>query len=318
MNVIKITPRGYCHGVVHALNLVSQTIADKSQPRPIYILGQIVHNQNITNAFEEAGAITLDGKNRQEILNQVKSGTVIITAHGINPNLITEANNRGLNVIDATCSDVYRTHSVIGEKLAAGYEVLYIGKHGHPEPEGAVGINPDLIHLIENESDLNQLKLTRDKLCITNQTTMSMWDTKKLMDLAKTKYPDLEVINEICLATQQRQEAVLEMAKAADITLVVGDQRSNNTNRLVQISEEMAGTKAYRINSVEDIDLAWLKASDVNSVAITSGASTPTVITKEVIDFVENFEKTDEKTWDNSTKLPLEKIIPRIKFRREI
>ncbi len=318
MNVIKITPRGYCHGVVHALNLVSQTIADKSQPRPIYILGQIVHNQNITNAFEEAGAITLDGKNRQEILNQVKSGTVIITAHGINPNLITEANNRGLNVIDATCSDVYRTHSVIGEKLAAGYEVLYIGKHGHPEPEGAVGINPELIHLIENESDLNQLELTRDKLCITNQTTMSMWDTKKLMDLAKIKYPDLEVINEICLATQQRQEAVLEMAKAADITLVVGDPRSNNTNRLVQISEEMAGTKAYRINSVEDIDLAWLKASNVNSVAITSGASTPTVITKEVIDFVEKFEKNDEKTWDNSTKLPLEKIIPRIKFRREI
>ncbi len=318
MNVIKITPRGYCHGVVHALNLVSQTIADKDQPRPIYILGQIVHNQNITNAFEEAGAITLSGKNRQEILNQVESGTVIITAHGINPNLITEAKNRGLNVIDATCSDVYRTHSVISEKIAAGYEVLYIGKHGHPEPEGAVGINPDLVHLIENQSDLNKLKLTKNKLCITNQTTMSMWDTKNLMDFAKAKYPELEVINEICLATQQRQEAVLEMAKAADITLVVGDPKSNNTNRLVQISEEMAGTKAYRINSVEDINLDWLKDEKVANVAITSGASTPTVITKEVIDFVEKFEKTDERTWDNTTKLPLEKIIPRIKFRREI
>ncbi len=313
MEVIKITPRGYCHGVVHALNLVSKTIADETKPRPVYILGQIVHNQNITNAFNEAGAITIDGKNREEILSKVESGTVIITAHGINPHLITKAANRGLTIVDATCSDVYRTHNVIKEKLADNYEVLYIGKSGHPEPEGAIGINPELIHLVSNIEDLENLKLTRPKVCITNQTTMSMWDTQKLMDKAKELYPHLEVINEICLATQQRQEAVLEMAKEADITLVVGDPKSNNTNRLVQISEEMAKTVAYRINNVEDIDLNWLLNTNVNKVAVTSGASTPTIITKEVIDFIEQFDKEDETTWEHTSKLPLDRIIPRVR-----
>lgn len=313
MEVIKITPRGYCHGVVHALNLVSKTIADESKPRPVYILGQIVHNQNITNAFNEAGAITVDGANREEILKQVEAGTVIITAHGINPHLITKAKERGLTIVDATCSDVYRTHSVIKDKLADDYEVLYIGKSGHPEPEGAIGINPELIHLISSEDDLMNLDLKRSKLCITNQTTMSMWDTQKIMDKAKALYPHLEVINEICLATQQRQEAVLEMAKSADITLVVGDPKSNNTNRLVQISEQMAGTPAYRINNIEDIDLSWLQAVDVKKIAITSGASTPTIITKEVIDFVEQFDKADETTWERISKLPLSRIIPRVR-----
>ncbi len=315
MEVIKITPRGYCHGVVHALNLVSNTIADETKPRPVYILGQIVHNQNITNAFNEAGAITVDGANREEILDKVESGTVIITAHGINPHLITRAANRGLTIVDATCSDVYRTHSVIKDKLDNGYEVLYIGKDGHPEPEGAIGINPELIHLITNESDLDNLTLTRDKLCITNQTTMSMWDTEVLMNKAQEKFPHLEVINEICLATQQRQEAVLEMAKNADITLVVGDPKSNNTNRLVQISEEMAGTPAYRINNVEDIDNNWLLDKKVEKIAVTSGASTPTIITKEVIDYVTAFDKEDQTTWNNKSKLPLDRIIPRVRKR---
>ncbi len=313
MEVIKITPRGYCHGVVHALNLVAQTIRDESIPHPIYILGQIVHNQNITNAFNEAGAITIDGSSREEILNKVDTGTVIITAHGINPRLIADASERGLTIVDATCSDVYRTHIIIKEKLADDYEVLYIGKHGHPEPEGVMGIDPNLIHLISNEADLESLVLTRPKVCITNQTTMSMWDTEKLMDKAKALFPHVEVINEICLATQQRQEAVLEMAKEADVTLVVGDPKSNNTNRLVQISEEMAGTKAYRVNNVEDIDLEWLKADDVKRIAVTSGASTPTIITKEVIEFVEQFEKDKPETWEHNSKLSLERIIPRVR-----
>ncbi len=317
MEVIKITPRGYCHGVVHALNLVSQTLADESIPRPIYILGQIVHNQNVTKAFKDAGAMTLDGKNREEILSQVDTGTVIITAHGINPNLITLAKKRGLNVVDATCSDVYRTHFVITEKLDAGYQVLYIGKPGHPEPEGAIGINPESIHLIANETDIENLDPNIEKICITNQTTMSMWDTEALMEKAKEKYPNIEIINEICLATQQRQEAVLEMARNADITLVVGDPKSNNTNRLVQISEEMAHTPAYRINNIEDIDINWLKDEKVNKVAITSGASTPTIITKETVEFVEQFDKKDELTWDNTSKFDLSRIVPRVRKGRK-
>ncbi len=316
MEVIKITPRGYCHGVVHALNLVSQTLADENIPRPIYILGQIVHNQNVTKAFKEAGAITLDGKNRAEILEKVTSGTVIITAHGINPKLIDVAKERGLNVVDATCSDVYRTHHVITDKLEQGYQVLYIGKVGHPEPEGAIGINPELIHLISNKEDLEKLDPNLEKVCITNQTTMSMWDTEELMQKAKLKYPHIEIINEICLATQQRQEAVLEMAKAADITIVVGDPKSNNTNRLVQISEEMAQTPAFRVNNVEDIEISWLTAKNVNKVAVTSGASTPTIITKEVIEFVEAFNPENKETWDTTSKLDLKRIVPRLRKNR--
>lgn len=316
MEVIKITPRGYCHGVVHALNLVSQTLADESIPRPIYILGQIVHNQNVTKAFKEAGAITLDGKNRAEILEKVTTGTVIITAHGINPKLIDVAKERGLNVVDATCSDVYRTHHVITDKLEQGYQVLYIGKVGHPEPEGAIGINPELIHLISNEEDLEKLDPNLEKVCITNQTTMSMWDTEELMQKAKLKYPHIEIINEICLATQQRQEAVLEMAKAADITIVVGDPKSNNTNRLVQISEEMAKTPAFRVNNVEDIEISWLTSTNVNKVAVTSGASTPTIITKEVIEFVEAFDLENQETWDTTSKLDLKRIVPRLRKNR--
>ncbi len=316
MEVIKITPRGYCHGVVHALNLVSQTLADESIPRPIYILGQIVHNQNVTKAFKEAGAITLDGKNRAEILEKVTTGTVIITAHGINPKLIDVAKERGLNVVDATCSDVYRTHHVINDKLEQGYQVLYIGKVGHPEPEGAIGINPELIHLISNEEDLEKLDPNLEKVCITNQTTMSMWDTEELMQKAKLKYPHIEIINEICLATQQRQEAVLEMAKAADITIVVGDPKSNNTNRLVQISEEMAKTPAFRVNNVEDIEISWLTSTNVNKVAVTSGASTPTIITKEVIEFVEAFDLENQETWDTTSTLDLKRIVPRLRKNR--
>ncbi len=316
MEVVKISPRGYCHGVVNALNVVAQTIADSANEKPIYIVGQIVHNQKITDAFKEAGAITLTGKNRREILEKVTSGTVIITAHGIDPNLIVMAKEKGLNVVDATCKDVYRTHDVIMEKLKSGYEILYIGKNGHPEPEGAIGINPEKIHLIEKEEDFENLNINSNKLCITNQTTMSVWDTKNLMDKAKEKYPEIEAINEICRATQERQEAVFNLANKADITLVVGDPRSNNTNRLVQISEEKANTKAYRINTIEDIDIEVLKQENVKKVAVTSGASTPTIITKEVIEFVENFDKNDENTWDNTSKFDLKRIVPRIRKKK--
>ncbi|MGL5020591.1 MAG: 4-hydroxy-3-methylbut-2-enyl diphosphate reductase [Mycoplasmatales bacterium] len=314
MELIKISPRGYCHGVVHAMNLVAKTLANKEIEKPIYILGQIVHNQNITNAFKESGAITIEGKNRRDILSKVDQGTVVITAHGIDPKLIIEAKKRGLNVIDATCSDVYKTHHLIHEKISEGYEVLYIGKKNHPEPEGAIGICPEKIHLIETLKDIENSNFTSEKLCITNQTTMSVWDTESLMCAAESRYPNIEKISEICLATQERQEAVKKMAREADLTIVVGDPKSNNSNRLVQISEEFAHTKAIRINTIEDLEISLLLSENVNKVAVTSGASTPTIITKEVCEFIEQFDKKNEKTWNNVSKIELKKIIPRIRW----
>jgi 4-hydroxy-3-methylbut-2-enyl diphosphate reductase len=282
VEVIKITPRGYCYGVVDAIQLVKQVAKDPSVPRPIYILGQIVHNRHVVAEMEELGVITLDGEDRLRLLEHVEQGTVIFTAHGVSPAVKIRAREKGLHVVDATCPDVTKTHKLIEALVERGYEVIYIGKKGHPEPEGAVGVAPDHVHLVEREADLDGLSFTPEqKLAVTNQTTLSQWDTQALMQRIKARWPQAEIYNEICLATQLRQEAVAKTAPQADLVIVVGDKRSNNSNRLVQVAEEMAGRKAYLVDTADDIDPAWLEG--VRTVAVTSGASTPTHITREVI-----------------------------------
>ncbi|MBR0602108.1 4-hydroxy-3-methylbut-2-enyl diphosphate reductase [Bacillus safensis] len=314
MNVIKISPRGYCYGVVDAMVIAKNAALDKNLPRPIYILGMIVHNKHVTDAFEEDGIYTLDGPNRLDILKQVESGTVIFTAHGVSPEVRQIAEEKGLVAIDATCPDVTKTHELISEKTADGYDIIYIGKKGHPEPEGAVGVAPDKVHLVETEGDIEALDLTSEKLLITNQTTMSQWDVHDLMELIKEKYPHVEYHQEICLATQVRQEAVSQQAGQADLTIVVGDPKSNNSNRLAQVSMEIAGTQAYRIGDLSELKLEWLQG--VKTVAVTAGASTPTPITKEVIRFLENYEPDDETTWKIERTVPLSKILPRVKTKK--
>lgn len=314
MNVIKISPRGYCYGVVDAMVIAKNAALDKNLPRPIYILGMIVHNKHVTDAFEEDGIYTLDGPNRLDILKQVESGTVIFTAHGVSPEVRQIAEEKGLVAIDATCPDVTKTHELISEKTADGYDIIYIGKKGHPEPEGAVGVAPNKVHLVETEADIKALDLTSDKLLITNQTTMSQWDVHDLMELIKEKYPHVEYHQEICLATQVRQEAVSQQAGQADLTIVVGDPKSNNSNRLAQVSMEIAGTQAYRIGDLSELKLEWLQG--VKTVAVTAGASTPTPITKEVIRFLENYEPDDESTWKIERTVPLSKILPRVKTKK--
>lgn len=311
MNVIKISPRGYCYGVVDAMVIARNAALDKSLPRPIYILGMIVHNKHVTDAFEEEGIITLDGNNRKEILEKVDGGTVIFTAHGISPEVRELAKEKGLVSIDATCPDVTNTHNLIREKEKEGFEVIYIGKKGHPEPEGAVGVAPGIVHLVETAADVEALNLQAEKLIVTNQTTMSQWDVADIMKKVKEKYPHAEVHREICMATQVRQEAVAEQAKEADVLIVVGDPKSNNSNRLAQVSEEIAGTKAYRIADITELDIQWVK--DADTVAVTSGASTPTPITKEVITYLEQFDKENEATWAKEKKVPLHKILPKVK-----
>lgn len=313
MEVLKIAPRGYCHGVVDAMVIAQNAALDKSLPRPIYILGMIVHNKHVTDAFQQENIITLDikGKTRKELLDEISEGTIIFTAHGVSPEVINLAKEKGLTVLDATCPDVTRTHDLIRSVKDKGYKVIYVGKKGHPEPEGAVGVAPDIVHLIENEEDIDKLQISSDKIIVTNQTTMSQWDVADIMKKVKEKYPHAEIHNEICMATQVRQEAVAEQATEADLTIVVGDPRSNNSNRLAQVSEEIAATKAYRIADVSEIDINWLK--DIKKVAVTAGASTPTPITKEVIAFLEQFDPNDEATWEIERKVSLDKILPKIK-----
>jgi 4-hydroxy-3-methylbut-2-enyl diphosphate reductase len=313
VEVIKIAPRGYCYGVVDAMVIARNAALDKELPRPIYILGMIVHNKHVTDAFEEDGIITLDGPNRLEILDQIESGTVIFTAHGVSPEVKRRAKEKGLTTIDATCPDVAKTHDLIREKKEEGYHVIYIGKKGHPEPEGAVGIAPEIVHLIEKEEEIDHLNIPTNKILVTNQTTMSQWDVQHLMKKIQQRYPTAEIHKEICLATQVRQEAVANQAGAAELTIVVGDPKSNNSNRLAQVSAEIAGTKAYRISDVSEIQLEWLEG--ITRVAVTAGASTPTPITKEVIAFLEQYDPADEKTWERKRQVPLHKILPKVKVK---
>lgn len=311
MEVIKISPRGYCYGVVDAMVLAMQTAKNLDLPRPIYILGMIVHNRHVTDSFEHEGIITLDGENRMELLDQIERGTVIFTAHGVSPEVRRKARDKGLTVVDATCPDVTKTHDLIREKTSEGYEVIYIGKKGHPEPEGAIGIAPEHVHLIEKEEEIMKLSIPSDHIIITNQTTMSQWDIRHIIKRLLEVFPKAEVHNEICLATQVRQEAVAEQASQADLVIVVGDPRSNNSNRLAQVSEEIAGVKAYRISDITELDLEWLKG--VRKVAVTSGASTPTPITKEVIAYLEQYDPERADTWELRRTVNMSKLLPTVR-----
>ena len=311
MEVIKINPRGYCYGVVDAMVIARNAALDKTLPRPIYILGMIVHNKHVTDAFEQEGIITLDGDNRKEIIEQVEKGTVIFTAHGVSPEIREIARRKGLVSIDATCPDVTVTHDLIREKSAEGYEIIYIGKKGHPEPEGAIGVAPDHVHLVQSIKDIDNLQLDNKKILVTNQTTMSQWDVAFLMEQIEEKFPDVEVHKEICLATQVRQEAVAQQAGDADLLIVVGDPMSNNSNRLTQVSVEIASTPSYRIGDISELKIEWLM--DIDKVAVTAGASTPTPIVKEVVAFLEKFDKNDPSTHEIVRTVTLDKILPKIK-----
>jgi len=314
MQVIKITPQGYCHGVVKALSIVTKAIKNPELPRPLYILGQIVHNQHITDSFHAAGVITLDdkNKNRLQLLEQITDGTVIFTAHGVSPQVISTAEAKGLTVIDAVCSDVKTTHHLVADYVADGFEIFYIGKKGHPEPEGAIGIAPDKIHLVETPADIPQYvdKVNTTKLLITNQTTLSIWDVAKTAEAIKRQFPTASYIKEICDATQVRQEAVIDYAPYVDLILVLGDPKSNNTNRLVQIAEE-SGVTAHRISDITELNPFWLK--DKIAIGVTSGASTPIKITTNAINFLKQFKYDDSTTWTHKAFFAPVGIIPQLK-----
>ncbi|MBI4496746.1 MAG: 4-hydroxy-3-methylbut-2-enyl diphosphate reductase [Chloroflexi bacterium] len=285
MRVIRISPRGYCYGVVDAIQLARRVARDPSIPRPIYVLGQIVHNRHAVEGLAQFGIINLDGDDRTTLLEQVNAGTVIFTAHGVSPAVKERVRQRGLHCVDATCPDVTRTHDLVKTLVTQGYQIVYIGKKGHPEPEGVIGEAPEHIHLVTDEQDVAALQLSGARLAVTTQTTLSKWDTEALIQRILERYPEAVVYNEICLATQQRQEAAVQQAQQADVVIVVGDVRSNNSNRLVQVVQELAGKPAYLVDNVQDIDPRWLEGK--TTVAVTAGSSTPSEITRAVIQYLE-------------------------------
>lgn len=289
MKVYPVIPRGYCKGVVKAIALAKKTIT--LYPNiPIYILGMIVHNQYIVNALEDLGIHTIDhkGKTRLELLDDIDSGVVLITAHGAGDDVYQKAKAKGLIVVDATCEDVVKTHDLIKEKINEGKDVLYIGKKGHPEAEGTLAIDKQHIHLIQNKQDIEDLKDKNMNYVITNQTTMSLWDIYYLCEYAKDILPNLEIAKETCTATKIRQEAISKLPEEIDLVIIVGDPHSNNTTRLASIAKEKAKKDVVMIESLQTLNLDLLK--DKHYVAVSSGASTPTYLTQQVIEFLKEYD----------------------------
>ena len=283
MEVVKITPRGYCHGVVDAFRIAKRVREETTGP--VHMLGMLVHNTHATDDLQQQGIALVDQPDRLAGLSQIKGGTVIFTAHGVSPQVKQRAVELGLTPVDATCSDVVRTHELVADLAGKGYEVVYIGRKGHPEPEGVVGEAPGKVYLVQDPEDIDALELKGDRVAVTCQTTLSVWDTEDLINRVKARYPQAEVHNEICRATQERQEAAVEAAEHVDLVIVVGSPRSSNSLRLVEVVKKLGGKPAYLVDNMEDLDLSWFKGA--HKVGVTSGASTPTQLTRRVIEFLE-------------------------------
>src|SRR5436309_679623 len=237
MDVLRITPRGYCHGVVDAFRIAKRV--RESTDGPVHMLGQLVHNTHTTDELQEQGIALVDPPNRLAGLEVIEEGTVIFTAHGVSPQVKARAAEKGLNAVDATCSDVVRTHDLVRDLAARGYDVVYIGRRGHPEPEGVEGEAPGRVHLVQDLEDVERLEVRNPRLAVTCQTTLSLWDTEALIEAVRDRYPGVEVHNEICRATQERQEAAVAGAREVDLVLVVGSPRSSNSNRLVEVVRQL-------------------------------------------------------------------------------
>ena len=283
MEIKKVIPSGYCKGVVNAIKLAKQTRLNNPDKR-IYVLGMLVHNSFVSKELEELGIITLDdtNKTKEELLDDINEGIVIFTAHGISKKIKQKAIAKGLTYVDATCTDVLKTQNIILDFVNKGYDVLYFGKSRHPEAEAVLSLS-DKIHLITSSNDINDLKIDNNKLFLTNQTTMSYLELKDMIDIVKQKYPNVIVQEEICNATSARQEAITNL-KNCDLLYVVGDNKSNNTNKLVNIALNHGIKKVLLIQNYKDINLQDIVG--VNNIYVTAGASTPPSLIDEAINYL--------------------------------
>lgn len=281
MKVLKLTPYGYCKGVYDAINTVL-SIKEKYPSTPIYCIGQIVHNQYINEKIAQCG-IKIIEKDKLEALKEINSGVVIFSAHGTSKEILDKARDKGLIVIDTVCPFVKKGMDIIDSYLKENYEIIYIGKKNHPEAIASTSIS-NKIHLVETLEDLKQLKINTDKIFLTNQTTISVNDLKQFYEFAKEKYPNLILSDEICSATRIRQENILNL-KEVDGLIIVGDQKSNNTKNLLKIANEKK-LDAILIENINQLEPLWLKNKE--TVAVTSGTSTPLELVNEVIDYLKN------------------------------
>jgi 4-hydroxy-3-methylbut-2-enyl diphosphate reductase len=280
MDIKLANPRGFCAGVDRAIDIVNRAL--EVFGAPIYVRHEVVHNKFVVDDLRNRGAVFVD--ELDEIPDDV---IVIFSAHGVSLAVQEEARRRSLNVFDATCPLVTKVHMEVAKFSLDGTESVLIGHAGHPEVEGTMGqydhSQGGNIYLVEDESDVAKLEVKDpSKLSFVTQTTLSMDDTAKVIDALRQKFPAIEGPrkDDICYATQNRQDAVKQLAIESDLILVVGSVASSNSNRLRELAER-CGCKAYLIDGPEDIDTEWLQQSKV--IGITAGASAPDVLVRDVI-----------------------------------
>lgn len=273
-------PRGFCAGVDRAIDIVNRAL-DVFGP-PIYVRHEVVHNRFVVETLRARGAVFV------EELDEVPDDVIVIfSAHGVSRAVQADAEQRGLKVFDATCPLVTKVHLEVLRYAKRGQECVLIGHQGHPEVEGTMGrydtSHGGRIYLVEDENDVAKLEVQDPaKLAFVTQTTLSMDDTAKVIDALRGKFPEIQGPrnDDICYATQNRQDAVRELAAQSDLLLVVGSPNSSNSNRLRELAERM-GTPAYLIDNAEQIDPQWLE--NVAHIGVTAGASAPEVLVKGVI-----------------------------------
>lgn len=288
MKLIRISPRGFCSGVINAF-AITRNLANANKDKKIYMIGWLVHNAFVVKQMEELGVITLDDRltDRETLINSIDptgEPIVIFSAHGTDPKIIALAKQRKLRVVDLTCVYVTQTHDLINEKIAAGYTVLYIGVNDHPETISALSLS-DRVILLESAKDVKKLTLPDRQLFVTNQTTISIYEFYDVIKALREKYQSIEFRNDICNATNERQEALINLSEQLDLLIVVGDQRSNNSLKLVDIGVNK-NIESYLVSSANDLQDIWF--ANKNKVGITSGASTPDEVTQAVIDAIIN------------------------------
>lgn len=276
MKIILANPRGFCAGVnmaIDALELALQRFG-----APLYVYHEIVHNRPIVERFRSRGVVFVDD------ISEVPPGaTVLYSAHGVSPEIRRQAADRQLRAIDATCPLVTKVHTEAVRYAREGFTIIYIGHEGHDEVIGTMGEAPDSIILVEDTRDVADLSLPENaKLAYLTQTTLSVDETRQIIDALKAKYPNIVGPHkeDICYATQNRQEAVRELVAEADVVVVLGSKNSSNSNRLAEIARQH-GRPAYLIDTVEELDDSWFDQS--NTVLITAGASAPEDHVQDVV-----------------------------------
>jgi 4-hydroxy-3-methylbut-2-enyl diphosphate reductase len=276
MRILLANPRGFCAGVDRAIEIVERAL--ERYGAPVYVRHEIVHNRHVVDALRAKGAIFVEDP------REVPAGSLLVfSAHGVSPEVRRAADDQGLRTIDATCPLVTKVH-VEAERFAkSGLEIVLVGHAGHVEVEGTMGHAPERMRLVETPEDAARLAVEDpDKLAVLTQTTLSVDDTREVTDVLKERFPTIRLPRkgDICYATQNRQNAVKELVREAELVLVVGAPESSNSNRLVELAEK-SGARAYLVQTADDIDPAWL--AGVRCVGVTAGASAPEVLVDAVV-----------------------------------